>query len=213
MTASRPGPRFTRLSSDDRRTQLIDTGLACMAGGGIEAFTVDRICAAAGCSRGLIVHHFGSMNGLLAAVYARVYRDTTPDLSQVDPPEARLTALIDGVLAPAVFNRDMINIWITLWGQISNNPTMRDEHRRLYAAYLDQVEAAIAAQASAQGRKVAARSLAKSLICLLDGLSLQHCLDPEAMPAAEAAAACRAYLAPHLGPMAGQPGQPEVNKP
>jgi TetR/AcrR family transcriptional regulator, transcriptional repressor of bet genes len=213
MTKPRPSPRFTRLTSDDRRAQLIDTGLACMAGGGIEAFTVDRICATAGVSRGLIIHHFGSMNGLLAAVYAKVYRDTTPDLSQVDPPEARLSALIDGVLAPGVFNRDMINIWITLWGQISNNPTLRDEHRRLYAAYLDQVEAAIAAQALAQGRKIAARPLAKSLICLLDGLSLQHCLDPEAMPAAEATTACRAFLAPYLGPKVGQPGQPEVKKP
>lgn len=190
--------RFTRLSSDDRRAQLMDVALAGLAKGGIQEFTVDRICAAAGVSRGLILHHFGSMGGLLAAVYARLYRDTTPDLTAL-PPDSRIDALIDGTFAPKAFNRDTLNAWVALWGQIANTPALRDEHRRQYLAYLVQVTEAIAALANARGRTVDARPLAKSLICLIDGLCLQHCLDPETMPAEDAKAACRTFIAPHVG--------------
>lgn len=189
--------RFTRLSSEDRRAQLMDVALAGLAKGGIQEFTVDRICAAAGVSRGLILHHFGSMGGLLAAVYARLYRETTPDLSPL-PPETRIDALIDGTFAPKAFNRETLNAWVALWGQIANTPALRDEHRRQYQAYLDDVTEALAALATTKGRTIDARPLAKSLICLIDGLCLQHCLDPEAMPAEDAKTACRAFLAPHL---------------
>jgi TetR/AcrR family transcriptional regulator, transcriptional repressor of bet genes len=189
--------RFTRLSSEDRRAQLMDVALAGLAKGGIQEFTVDRICAAAGVSRGLILHHFGSMGGLLAAVYARLYRETTPDLSPL-PPETRIDTLIDGTFAPKAFNRETLNAWVALWGQIANTPALRDEHRRQYQAYLDAVTEALAALATKKGRSIDARPLAKSLICLIDGLCLQHCLDPEAMPAEAAKEACRAFLAPHL---------------
>lgn len=190
--------RFTRLSSEDRRAQLMDVALAGLARGGIQEFTVDKICAAAGVSRGLILHHFGSMAGLLAAVYARLYRDTTPDLTAL-PPETRLDALIEGSFAPKAFNRETLNAWVALWGQIANTPALREEHQRQYQAYLAQVTEAIAALASVRGRDVDALPLARSLICLIDGLCLQHCLDPEAMPAEAAKETCRAFLAPHLG--------------
>lgn len=190
-------PRFTRMTSEDRRAQLMDVALAGLARGGIQEFTVDRICQAAGVSRGLILHHFGSMGGLLAAVYARLYRETTPNLAPL-PANLRLEALIDGTFAAKAFNRDTLNAWVALWGQIANTPKLREEHRRQYAAYVEDVSAAIAALATAQGRDIEARPLAKSLICLIDGLCLQHCLDPEAMPAEAAKAACHAFLAPHL---------------
>lgn len=189
--------RFTRLSSEGRRAQLMDVALAGLARGGIQEFTVDRICAAAGVSRGLILHHFGSMAGLLAAVYARLYRETTPDLSAL-PPETRIDALIEGTFAPKAFNRETLNAWVALWGQIANTPALRDEHRRQYQAYLDEVTEALAALATTKGRSIDARPLAKSLICLIDGLCLQHCLDPEAMQSEAAKEACRAFLAPHL---------------
>lgn len=190
--------RFTRLSSEDRRRQLIDVGLVCLAEGGILHFTVDRICQAAGVSRGLVMHHFGSMAEMLTAVYARLYRDTVPDLAAL-PPEIRLEALIDGVFAPKAFDRDTLAAWLALWGQIAVTPALQAEHQRQYKAYLDQVSDAVAALAALKGRKVDARPLAVSLICLIDGLCLQQCMDPDALGPEAAKAACHAFLAPHLG--------------
>lgn len=190
--------RFTRLSSEDRRAQLIDVGLACLAEGGILHFTVDRICKAAGVSRGLVLHHFGSMAEMLTAVYAHLYRDTVPDLAAL-PPEARLEALIEGVFAPKAFSRDTLAAWLALWGQIAVTPDLQAEHQRQYQVYLAQVGDAIAALAAARGRTMDARRLAVSLICLIDGLCLQQCMDPEAIGPEAAKKACRDFLAPYLG--------------
>jgi TetR/AcrR family transcriptional regulator, transcriptional repressor of bet genes len=190
--------RFTRLSSEDRRAQLIDVGLACLADGGILHFTVDRICKTAGVSRGLILHHFGSMADMLAAVYAQLYRQTVPDLAAL-PPDSRLEALIEGVFAPKAFSRDTLAAWLALWGQIAVTPALQAEHQRQYQVYVTAVEKAIAACATARGRHVDAPALAVSLICLIDGLCLQQCMDPEVLGPDAAKAACQAFLAPHLG--------------
>lgn len=195
-------PKFARLTGADRRAMMIEAGLACMARGGIQSFTIDRICAEAGVTRGLIAHHFGSINGLLAAVYAHVYRSDTPDLADFATPEARVLGMIDESFAPRVFHRAALNIWVALWGQISVNEELGAEHRRQYAIYLRAVDGALAELAAARGRPRPDVALARGLICLIDGLGLQHCLDPAAMPAGEARAIAAAYLLPHLGPVA-----------
>lgn len=193
-------PKFTRLPSTARRAQLVKAGLVCMARGGIQGFTVDTICEEAGVSRGLIIHHFGSMNALLAAVYAAMYLGSTRPLGPPAPGQTRLAALLEAFFAPEVFNRDEFNIWLTLWGQISINADLRAEHRLQYASYLGEVTGAIADAAAHNGRQVDAEALARAFICLVDGLGIQHCIEPGTMPAAEARAACRALLEPHVGP-------------
>lgn len=199
MDTKRRAPRFNRLSSEERRAELVAAGLACMARGGIQEFTVDRICVEAGVSRGLITHHFGSMNALLAAVYAHMYGDSTRLTRPVVPGETRLSALLDAFFAPEVFNRESFNIWLTLWGQISINDHLRAEHRVQYAAFVRDVAGAIAEAAERNGRTVDADLLARTLISLVDGLGIQHCIEPDSMPAAAARSACRALLEPHLG--------------
>ena len=199
MSRAKPAPKYTRLTGEERRAELIAAGLACMARGGIQEFTVDRICAEAGVSRGLITHHFGSMNGLLAAVYAAMYREETALPRATRPGETRLSALLDALFAPAAFNRERLTIWLTLWGQLSINPALGLAHRAQYAGYLNDVATAIDEVARARGRTVESRTLARTLICLVDGLGLQHCIDPEAMPPETAKAACRDLLEPHLG--------------
>lgn len=188
MTA-KPRARYTRLSSDDRRAALIEAALACIAEDGIQGFTVDRICLKAAVSRGLVTHHFGSMNAFLAAVYSHIYAASLP-------PQTDILNLIDHFFSPAQFNRQSLNIWLTLWAEISNNPALRDEHRAQYAVYHAMITTSLTAAAPSLPD---AASLARTLICLVDGLGLQHCIDPANMPAATARQACLDLLSPHLG--------------
>ncbi len=199
MEQKSQAPKFVRLTGEERRALLIEAGLACMARGGIQEFTVDKICAEAGVSRGLIIHHFGSMNALLTEVYAAMYDGSTKLSRELAPGETRLAALLDAFFAPEVFNREAFNIWLTLWGQISINPDLRDEHRVLYSDYVRDVAAAISEVAVANGRAVDADALARSLVCLVDGLGIQHCVEPASMSADDAKSACRSFLQPHLG--------------
>ena len=174
----KPAPRFTRLPAADRRLTLIEAALACMADGGMAGFTVDKVCARARVSRGLVTHHFGGMAGLLTATYAHLYAKAVPTTASLPQDGSRLLALLDALFDPAHFNRPALNVWLTMWGAISNSPELMAEHRRQYADYVDLVAKIL----SEQGQTDAAKALARRFICLVDGLSLQHCIDPPSMP-------------------------------
>ena len=176
---SKAAPRFTRLPAADRRLALIEAALECMAQDGMAGFTVDRVCTRAGVSRGLVTHHFGGMAGLLAACYAHLYAKAVPSEARLTQGQSRLTALLDALFDPSQFNRPALNVWLTMWGAISNTPELMAEHRRQYADYIDLVAGILS-----DGRQTDdATALARRFICLVDGLSLQHCIDPPSMPA------------------------------
>lgn len=196
---TKPPPRFTRLAAADRRLALIEAALACMAEGGLPGFTVDRVCTRAGVSRGLVTHHFGGMAGLLAATYAHLYAQAIPTLTTLPAATSRLTALIDVLCDPKYFNRSSLNIWLSMWGAVSNTAELMDEHRRQYGAYVGMVGAVISDQAAASGKEVDADTLARTFICLIDGLSLQHCIDPPSMPPQMARKACLDFFDQTLG--------------
>jgi len=168
-----------------------------MARGGIRAFTVDKVVAEAGVSRGLITHHFGSMDGLLVAVYSRMYGEWIAAISAQRPGLSRLEALIDALVSPALFSRDVLNIWLTLWGEIVNNPVLRAEHRARYSEYRATI-AAILRETAPDHPDFDADTVATAFICLIDGLGVQRCVEPALLSEPAARAACWALLAPHV---------------
>jgi len=178
---------------------LIEAGLACLARGGIQAFTIDNICREADASRGLVTHHFGSKDGLLAAVYAAAYR---PFLSEVAPEDGStpdLSHLVDLAFSDALFSRENLNIWLALWSEIAVNETLQFEHRKHYALYKSSVMKAIEEQAKQHKKNVDAESLAISFIALIDGYWLEQHIDPVGLSPERAKAACRAMFEPILG--------------
>jgi AcrR family transcriptional regulator len=189
--------RKTRLSAEDRRALLEDAARACMARGGIRDFTVDKVVAEAGVSRGLITHHFGSMDGLLVAVYSRMYREWIAAIAAPRPGFKPLEALVEALVSPALFSRDVLNVWLTLWGEIANNPVLRAEHRARYSEYRETIAAALR-EASPPGSGIDVDMVASAFICLVDGLGVQRCIDPDLLPEAAARATCWALLSPHL---------------
>jgi AcrR family transcriptional regulator len=190
-------PRFRRYTVEARSAMLVEAGLACLARGGIQAFTVDNICREAKASRGLIAHHFGSKDGLLAEVYVAAYRNF---LAVLMPDEATdLKGLIDAAFSADLYRRDPLNIWLALWGEVAVNPTLRAAHRAQYTALLARLEIAIAQHASDRGLTVDAAGLAPSVMALIDGLWLEAQIDPERLSPARARAAAVALLSPALG--------------
>ncbi|MCX7888143.1 MAG: TetR family transcriptional regulator C-terminal domain-containing protein [Rhodobacteraceae bacterium] len=194
-------PKFRRYSPEVRAQMLVEAGLRVLGRGGITAFTIDNICAEAAASRGLITHHFGSKDGLLAAVYRAAYRPVLDSLDDAGTGAPDLGELIERSFRPDNFTRESLNIWLALWGEIAVNPQLLTEHRKLYAAYRATMEGAIRRAAQAAGRRVEADRLAVTVISLVDGLWLEQCIDPSVMTPAEAKAACLALITPVLGPL------------
>jgi len=191
--------RNARLSPADRRALLEDAARACIARGGIRGFTVDKVAAEAGVSRGLITHHFGSMDGLLVAVYARMYREWIAAIEAPRPGLTRIAALVEALVSPEIFDHDVLKIWLTLWGEVATNPVLREEHRKLYGTYRAAIVAALAEAAAANGRPIDAETVAAAFICLVDGFGVQRSVEPALMTEADARAACRTFLRPHVG--------------
>ena len=187
----------SRLSAEDRRALLEDAARACIARGGIRDFTVDKIVAEAGVSRGLITHHFGSMDGLLVAVYSRMYREWIAAISAPRHGFTPIEALVEALISPALFSRDMLNVWLTLWGEIANNSVLRAEHRARYSEYRETIIAALRG-AAPPGSSIDVDSVASAFICLVDGLGVQRCIEPDLLPEAAARSTCWALLSPHL---------------
>lgn len=194
-------PKFRRYTSEVRAAMLIEAGLTCLARGGILGFTIDNICAEAGTSRGLVTHHFGSKDGLLAAVYAAMYDRTLTYFVGADGAKPDLAGLIETLFSETVFDRDSLNVWLALWGSISTNPVLLIEHRKRYSIYRDAIASAVEAHAATQGRKVDSQAIAVLCISLFDGLWLEQCIDPELLSPASAKAACYRMLEPLVGPL------------
>lgn len=193
-------PRFRRFTPEVRSAMLVQAGIACLARGGLSAFTIDNIAREAGVSRGLISHHFGGKDGLLAAVHAEAYRGFI-DILAPDGGDPSLRDVLDRAFSEALFNRDTLKIWLALWGEISVNPALREEHRRCYDAYLDHVERAITQHAADAGRSLDAKALARPVVAVIDGLWLEAQIDPERLSPGKARAAALALLEQALGPI------------
>ena len=105
MTATTgPGAR-TRLSPEQRRSQLLDLGVRLLATRSLDELSIDLLAEEAGISRGLLYHYFGNKHDFHEAVVRRAADDliaqTAPPLAG-DPIErllASVTAYVDYVLA------------------------------------------------------------------------------------------------------------------
>ena len=95
----------SRLSPDERRTQLLDLGVSLLASRSLDELTIDVLAEEAGISRGLLYHYFGNKHDFREAVVRRAVDDL---LAQTAPPEggeplerllASVAAYVDYVVA------------------------------------------------------------------------------------------------------------------
>lgn len=194
-------PKYSRLTSAERKPALVEAALACLARGGILEFTIDNICKEADVSRGLITHHFKSKDGLLVAVYRSMYERMLGVLENGAPRKPRLLFILDTIFAPDFFSRDELNIWLALWTEIINNPALTREHRRQYTRYRRVIEAAFDDLAAARGLDLDVKGLSQMLIALVDGLGLERGIAPKLLSPRAAKQICLSTLERLVGPL------------
>jgi AcrR family transcriptional regulator len=98
-------PTRTRLSPDQRRSQLLDLGVRLLATRSLDELSIDVLAEEAGISRGLLYHYFGNKHAFHEAVVRRAADDL---IEQTAPPAegeplerllTSLTAYVDYVVA------------------------------------------------------------------------------------------------------------------
>ncbi|GHJ61195.1 TetR family transcriptional regulator [Nocardioides sp. OK12] len=132
VSTGTPAPR-TRLSPEQRRSQLLDLGVRLLATRSVDELSIDLLAEEAGISRGLLYHYFGNKQAFHEAVVRRAADDL---ISQTAPPVegdpvhrllVSVTAYVDYVDANYEGYLSLVR------GAASGNETMRaiyDDARR-----------------------------------------------------------------------------------
>jgi len=205
---------YMRSAPDDRTARAVirDEALRLFAEHGPDAVTVRQIAAAAGVSPGLVIHHFGSKDGLREAVDAHVLAMfgtmlgelATPDL--YDPgaagslAEAVMQYLPPGSPVPGYLRRLLL----------SGGDSGRELFRRLYQGSRTALDAMSEAGLATRGADPAVRAailMSNDLAVLLLREQLAEILGSDPLSAAGMARWGREMLAIYAaGLMAASPG-------
>jgi TetR/AcrR family transcriptional repressor of bet genes len=121
-------PKLRRADPDERRDLLIAATLSSLARDGHAGISVRRIAAEAGVSVGLLNHHFGSIDALIAETYQKLANELTSALwAQVEQAEgaaARLDTFLSASFSPRVMDPDLLGVWVVFWSLIRQLPCL-----------------------------------------------------------------------------------------
>ncbi len=85
----------TRMTGQQRKSQLVGIGRALFAARGLDGTTIEEIAAAAGVSKPVIYEHFGSKEGLYRQVVETEFRILLDSITQALSTEAKPRVLVE----------------------------------------------------------------------------------------------------------------------
>lgn len=173
-------PKYRRALPEERRVDLVEATLRCLARDGHAGVSVRRIATEAGVSAGLVNHHFEGIEALVAAAYEKIAGDVMNRiLTRVEPVEghrARLSAFVAASFSPEVLDPSLLRVWVVFWSLLPHVPVLQEIQKRTWVDYRRTLEKELAGCAPAGAVDVEAVAL--GLAALMDGLWLQWGLDP-----------------------------------
>ena len=194
MAATANSTRRTA-SREKRRQQLIDATIKCIARKGMGSTSIGDVASEAGLSQGIINLHFESKDNLLTETLLYVadeYKTRfNKTLEEAGPDAAaKLQALIELDLRPAIMNRQKIPVWFAFWGEVKSRPTYR-KICDVRDKYYDQVLEELCATIIAEGKydNISATSAASVFNSLTNGMWLSYLISPRSFDRNEAISA------------------------
>ncbi|WP_296269105.1 transcriptional regulator BetI [Pseudomonas sp. UBA6562] len=179
-----------------RRQQLIDATLQAVDQVGLGDASIALIARLAGVSNGIISHYFRDKNGLIAATMRHIMnmlndgviarRQALTDTS----PRAQLQVIIEGNFDASQVTGPAMKTWLAFWASSMHQPSLhrlqRINDHRLYSNLCYQFRRALPADQ--------ARSAARGLAALIDGLWLRGALSGDAFDTDQAVRIAYEYM-------------------
>jgi AcrR family transcriptional regulator len=129
----------TRLTPDQRRTQLLDLGVSLLATRSLDELTIDVLAEEAGISRGLLYHYFGNKQEFREAVVRRAVTDL---VEQTAPPPGGepLDRLLASVAAYVDYVETNYQGYVSIVrGAAGGNETLRQVYEQTRDALTDRI--------------------------------------------------------------------------
>ena len=137
-TATGPGAR-TRLTPEQRRSQLLDLGVRLLATRSVDQLSIELLAEEAGISRGLLYHYFGNKQAFHQAVVRRAADDL---IAQTAPPGfgEPLDRLLASLAAYVEYVETNYEGYLSLVrGAAGGNETLREIYDEAHAALTDRI--------------------------------------------------------------------------
>lgn len=178
------GASFKRAPDFQRRADLVEATLDCIAELGLAGATVRAVAARAGVSNGLIRFHFASKENLVVAAYRQtIERMTQPAIDALaapaSSPRVTLSRFVAACLSGPVADPRMLSIWATFISQIRVDAQIAQVHHDGYLSFRRASEPVIEAVLREAGRETAPQAVERlgiAINALIDGLWLEGCL-------------------------------------
>jgi TetR/AcrR family transcriptional repressor of bet genes len=189
------------LPKAERRQQLIDATIRCIAQHGLSAVTMQMVTRDAGLSVGIANLHFESKDNLLKETLryvAEEYHNGQIDImegAEISDLGERLDALLDFQLGRGVTQRQKMSVWFAYYGEAGARPVYQkivSTVDKLAAQKLETLFASIISDGGYQG--VDARELATGYSALIDGLHLALLVTPRELSKRRARSVARDFL-------------------
>ena len=148
--------------------------------GGFEALRLSAIAAEAGESKASIGYHFGNKSGLVTALVDsfahEANRGLIDETAAFPSGEARVHALIDGESRIAA-DAESFQSFYDVLPHALRDPDLRGRVAALYDGYRETVLRCLDATDPERAERL--RPFAMLMIAIVDGLAIQHGLDPD----------------------------------
>ena len=176
-----------------------------LASSGFEALKLSAIAAEAGESKASIGYHFGNKDGLVAALVDSLAHDANRGLIQqatgLPAGGERVHALIDGETRIAA-DAESFQAFFEALPHALRDPGLRPRVAALYDGYRETVLRCLDAADPAARERL--HPFAMLMIAIVDGLAIQHGLDPDGTDVSAATELWEALSAPFLAEMRGR---------
>jgi AcrR family transcriptional regulator len=176
----------------------MDAATELFARRGVDQTSLADVGQAAGYSRGLVNHHFGTKATLVERLARRAQTDFVANFDDVDGDAIDvLVTLIDNYFSTLEHGGDGTRAFFVMWGAaIPSEATLRPVYATDDARFRFGVAAILR---SGQDTKTVAADVdpsagAVALVGLVRGVSAQYLVDPDAFDLSAAKKACKAFV-------------------
>ncbi|MDK1377728.1 MULTISPECIES: TetR family transcriptional regulator C-terminal domain-containing protein [unclassified Sinorhizobium] len=171
---------FHRAPEGERRQELIEATLDCIAEFGLKGATVRQIAIRAGVTAGLVRHYFDSKDQMVAEAYRAVIASLTEKAQNVEgDPATRLREFIAVNFTEPVADSRSVSLWAAFISQVRVDPVLAEIHREGYLAFRNTLQELLSEFLAAKGRSASeeeCRRYAIAINGLVDGLWVEGCL-------------------------------------
>lgn len=190
--------RSPRQDAEDRRQELLQVTISCLARLGPKATTGREICRQAGVSHGLLRHYFDNPENLLLETYQQLSdhfleRFEQELLASSDDPWEAMDRFFAVLFSEEWSSSDVLGAWMAFWTLVRTN----DEFAEASEAFNRRLRALLGAafdRLPSQPGGIARDDAIAILSAVMDGLWLDFCLSPSRLSRERALELCSLTL-------------------